>query len=67
MFCSVDNIIFHPDRLEVAAVIDWELSTLGDPLSDLATNLLPYYLPPGVTMVSGNFFPKRLGKKFLSF
>lgn len=33
-------------RLEVAAVVDWELSTLGDPLADLAT-WLTYYSGPG--------------------
>ncbi len=31
----MDNLIFN-DRGDVAAVLDWELSTLGDPLSDLA-------------------------------
>lgn len=30
---------------KVLAVLDWELSTLGDPFSDLAYNCLAYHLP----------------------
>ncbi|WP_067679532.1 phosphotransferase family protein [Nocardia miyunensis] len=29
------NVMFHRDRPEVAAVVDWELGTVGDPLLDL--------------------------------
>lgn len=31
---------------QVKAVLDWELSTIGDATADLAYNCLPYYLPP---------------------
>lgn len=31
----------------VAAVLDWELSTLGHPLADLAYSAMPYHLPSG--------------------
>jgi aminoglycoside phosphotransferase (APT) family kinase protein len=29
----------------VLAVLDWELSTLGDPMADLAYNCMPFHLP----------------------
>jgi len=46
----IDNLVFsleagHEDT--VLAVLDWELSTLGDPIADLAYCCLPYHLSPG--------------------
>ncbi|HAN27876.1 MAG TPA: phosphotransferase family protein, partial [Haliea salexigens] len=47
----LDNTLSHPDRPGLAAVIDWELATIGDPLADLGLFLMfwgPRELdPPG--------------------
>jgi aminoglycoside phosphotransferase (APT) family kinase protein len=44
-----DNMIFHPERPEVVAVLDWELSTLGHPLADFTYHLMVYRMPAGVS------------------
>ncbi len=41
----MDNMIFHPDRPEVIAVLDWELSTLGDPLADFSYLMMNWNMP----------------------
>ncbi|CCE04784.1 putative aminoglycoside phosphotransferase [Bradyrhizobium sp. STM 3843] len=43
----LDNMIFHPTEPRVIAVLDWELSTLGDPMADF-TYLLMQWLMPGL-------------------
>ena len=40
-----DNMIFDTGRPQVAAVLDWELSTLGDPVADFAYHLMMYRMP----------------------
>ena len=42
----LDNVIIAPSSPEVVAVLDWELSTLGDPLADFAYYLMAWDMPP---------------------
>lgn len=41
----LDNTILAADRPEILAVLDWELSTLGDPLADFTYHLMQWVMP----------------------
>ncbi|MBI1341103.1 phosphotransferase [bacterium] len=41
----LDNMILHPTEPRILAVLDWELSTLGDPLADFTYHLMQWVMP----------------------
>jgi aminoglycoside phosphotransferase (APT) family kinase protein len=45
----LDNCIIHPTEPKAVAVLDWELSTIGDPLADFTYHLMQWFMPVSET------------------
>ena len=43
---KIDNLVYHRSEPRVIGILDWEMSTVGHPLSDLANLLTPYLMAP---------------------
>jgi aminoglycoside phosphotransferase (APT) family kinase protein len=46
----LDNMVIHPTEARVVAVLDWELSTIGNPLADFS-NLLMQWVNGGISNI----------------
>ena len=67
-----DNLVLAIDSLEIKAVLDWEMSTVGDPLMDLGT-VLAYWVEKGdhpallqynLSWVEGNLTRQQVIEKY---
>jgi aminoglycoside phosphotransferase (APT) family kinase protein len=56
----LDNTIFDADQPRILAILDWELSTLGHPLVDLAFHCLRWHLPVASFLGLGGLDVERL-------
>lgn len=48
----LDNLVFHEKEPICLGVLDWELVSLGDPIADLATFIVPFHLPAECAQVA---------------
>lgn len=42
----LDNVLIHPTQPRIVAVLDWELSTIGNPVADFAYHLMTWRFAP---------------------
>lgn len=53
----LSNVMFRHDGAELAAVVDWEMTTVGDPLVDLGTLLATWPRPDGSHHLTNKIAP----------
>ncbi|HTJ93471.1 MAG TPA: phosphotransferase family protein [Pararobbsia sp.] len=57
----LDNVLFAHDEPRALAVLDWELSTVGDPLVDFSYHCMAWHIAPGQFRGIGGLDTRSLG------
>jgi len=63
----LENTMVHSSEPRIIAVFDWELSTLGHPLADLAYNCMGYHLPDIEEKLERGYLHTRIILEVVSF
>ncbi|KAK5086603.1 hypothetical protein LTR64_000587 [Lithohypha guttulata] len=61
---KIDNVVFHPTLPKVVAILDWEMSTIGHPLSDFVNLVGPYTWSMGEAKLQGGTGTTRARPEF---